>query len=286
MSRWTWTWAAEYLALARAKGLILDDLPKLHFRIRSNYLHSRFKDLKRRDQLWKNLLVSHYREILAQVILSVTHGFVHFGPQLAMYKLLELIESSNGASVRTIAWVWVIVLGFSLALSSWMEVWLHWIVLARLGLPIRTELSALIFSKAMRRKDVKGSQISKRPADAVLQDETNPDEDVQKSRQSIINLIAVDAKRVSDFATFHYVFYGSAAKFTTSIVFLLQLIGWKSLLAGIAISVLITPLNVYASRKFAEAQRDMMAERDRKMAVITEALQGTLKSVAFMDDRI
>lgn len=286
IGRWTWTWAAEYLAIARVNGLILDDLPKLHFGIRSNFLHNRFSNLERRDQLWKNIFVSHYRELLAQMILSAAQGFVQFGPQLAMYKFLELLESSNGASVRKTAWAWVIALGISLVLASWMEVWLHWIVLARLGLPIRTELSALIFSKSMRRKDVKGVQISKRPADVVHQDETNADEDVQKSRQSTINLIAVDAKRISDFATFHFVLPQSAAKFTASIVFLLQLIGWKSLLAGMAVSVLVTPINFYASRKFAKGQTDMMAERDRKMAVITEALQGMLKSVALTNVKV
>lgn len=221
--------------------------------------------------------MAHHWEIVAQSVLSVAQGIVQFGPQLAMYKFLELLETSHDTPVQTIAWAWVVGLGASLVLASWMEVWLHWIVLARLGLPIRTELSALVFTKSMRRKDVKGVQMSKKITDAIIQNETNANEDVQESRQSIINLIAVDAKRISDFATFYYVFPQSATKFAVSMVFLIQLIGWKSVLAGMAVFVLITPFNVYVSSRYGKDQIDMMTARDRKMAFITEALQGMLK---------
>lgn len=277
LNQWTWTWAGEYLALARVNGLSLEDVPKLHLRVRSSYLHAYFSAMKQKPQLWSTLVISHHWEILVQSLISIAQGVVQFGPQLAMYKLLELLERHGDASGLAQAWAWVFALGFLSLLASWAETWVHWIVLARLGSPIRTELSALIFGKAMRRKDVKSVRISKKSDGVVPNEAITADEDVQKSRQSIINLVAVDAKRIADFATFHFVFAQTASKLTTSIVFLIRLIGWKSLLAGMAVSVLVTPINIYASKCYTKAQTGLMAARDRKMVVVTEALQGMLQ---------
>lgn len=258
-------------------GLSLEDVPKLHFRVRSSYLHTCISAMKQKPQLWRTLVDSHFREIIVQSVISIAQGVMQFGPQLAMYKLLELLERSEDASGLSGAWAWVIAMGLLSVLASWAETWMHWIVLAGLGSPVRTELSALIFAKSMQRKDVKSVQISKK-LDGIVPNEATPaDEDVQKSRQSTINLVAVDARRISDFATFHFVFSQTAAKLATSIVFLIQLIGWKSLLAGMAVSVLVTPINIHASRWYTKSQTDLMAARDRKMVVITEALQGMLK---------
>ena len=59
-----------------------------------------------------------------------------------------------------------------------------------------------------------------------------------------------------------------------SIVFLIQLIGWKSLLSGFAIFIIVLPLNVITSKKFTDAQGSLMATRDKKLIIVTEALQG------------
>ena len=337
LNQWTWTWASEYLALAHLKNrLVLSDIPVLHLGARSDYLVSRMTSMKPRDRLWKTLIVAHFLELVIQWIISIIQGIIQFAPQLAMYKLLELLEDrSAGNPIAKIAWAYVIGLGVSISLAGWMETWMHWIVLARLGLLIRVELSALIFSKSMRRKDVKGSQKDKGSIDTVVSginetvskpsnvdtrvvfdqntpksDEINissegitewsPDqpleqssalpgkevynqstsksnddlEDVLESRQSVINLIAVDTKRIADFATYHYIFAQTIAELAASIAFLLLLIGWRSLFAGLAVSALVTPINIYASRKFSKSQGDLMSARDRKMVIITEALQG------------
>lgn len=337
LNQWTWTWAGEYLALASLKNrLVLSDIPVLHLGARSDYLVSRMTSMKPRDRLWKTLIFAHFRELVIQWMISLIQGIIQFAPQLAMYKLLELLENrSEGNPIAKSAWAYVIGLGVSISLAGWMETWMHWIVLARLGLLVRVELSALIFSKSMRRKDVKGSQKDEGSIDTVASginetvtkpsniktrvvfdpntpksDEINipsegitersPDqpleqsftlpgkevynqstsksnddlEDVLESRQSVINLIAVDTKRIADFATYHYIFAQTIAELAASIVFLLLLIGWRSLFAGLAVSALVTPINIYASRKFSKSQGDLMSARDRKMVIITEALQG------------
>ena len=61
---------------------------------------------------------------------------------------------------------------------------------------------------------------------------------------------------------------------TVSVAFLIKLIGWKSLLAGLSVFAAVLPLNIYTSKRFSDAQGDLMKIRDQKMVVVTEALQG------------
>jgi hypothetical protein len=137
----------------------------------------------------------------------------------------------------------------------------------------------------MRRKDVKGaSKSTKKEAEEVPnvsgdaaadkpeikeEDETDP-----KGKQSTVNLIGVDTKRVSDFASFNNYFPGSLFKLIVSFTFLVSIIGWKALFAGFLAMSLTIPLNIYFSKRYSAAQDRLMKVRDVKMGVVTEALQG------------
>ena len=224
--RYTFTWAGVTLILARKKKTLgLDDLPILHAEGRSAYRQEYFSTRKARDQLWKTLLFAHLPEILFQNVFTALQSVAQFIPQLVLYQLLKRLESrTKGASADMAAWGLVVALGLAIILSAWTQAWLHWIVWARLGQPIRTELSVLIFGKATRRKDVKGVQKTNRTTDVDVVNEINmatagsetndqdtaetyptagpnpsqgktaPAEDasednIQKSRQSTINLV-------------------------------------------------------------------------------------------------
>jgi hypothetical protein len=158
---------------------------------------------------------------------------------------------------------------------SWSEV----------AIPIRSQVSALIFQKAMRRKDVKGASKSNKKESAdvpnLATDATTDkaevdeeDEDDPKGKQSTVNLIGVDTKRVSDFASFNNYFPGSVFKLIVSFAFLISIIGWKALLTGFLAMSLTIPVNIYFSRRYSAAQDRLMKVRDVKMGVVTEALQG------------
>ncbi|KAL8773661.1 MAG: hypothetical protein Q9209_001427 [Squamulea sp. 1 TL-2023] len=301
LNRWTFTWADELLAFAKKNhGLDLTHLPRLHLRLRSSYLEKSFNEKKRSHVLWKDLLTVHRHELASQSILSISQGVIQFAPQLAMYKLLELLEQrSKGSAIAHEAWAWVFGLGIAIIVTAWLETQMHWVVWARMGSLVRSELSALIFSKSMRRKDAKGHQKAKAQGVIDANGATEPvaqgfanqkqthlgaplpqpldgdeDEEVQKSRQSVINLVAIDTKRISDFATCHWIFSQTIAKLLASIFFLSKLIGWPSLLAGFAFAAVTLPFNIWASRTYSNTQTGLMKARDRKMVVVTEALQG------------
>ncbi|KAL8650433.1 MAG: hypothetical protein Q9226_005147 [Calogaya cf. arnoldii] len=91
--------------------------------------------------------------------------------------------------------------------------------------------------------------------------------------QDASNLVAVDTKRISDFASLSWFFPASALRLIVGVWFLYTLIGWRSLLMGMLAWLLTVPTNIYVSRRYSSLQGDLMQVRDQKLACITEALQ-------------
>ncbi len=171
-------------------------------------------------------------------------------------------------------------LGVAIIAQSWVESYVFWLSWAERTIPVRSQLASLIFEKAMRRKDVKGSGKSRKKAaeptagKPVAPVEADDSEELKKSKQSTVNLIGVDAKRVSDFCAYQNLFPGSLFKLMVSLAFLTQLLGWKALLSGFSAMLAIMPVNIYFSKRYSDAQDRLMKVRDEKMEVVTEALQG------------
>ena len=225
LGRYTFSWAGRILALARhKKTLDSEDLARLHLRARSAHLQKDFESKRKRAHLWRGLITAHYTEIIFQFIYAVVESAAQYVPQVSMYLLLSTIERrSKGTPTSKMAWIFVATLGLSIIFASWAQAWLYFIGYARLGQPVRTELSAMIFVKATRRKDVKAVQKAKdlavqadsfdsTPAgpqgpipqttveqsaesglDPALthhvQTSDDVEEDIQKTRQSTINLV-------------------------------------------------------------------------------------------------
>ena len=298
IGRYGFAWPGSLLRFAAAnKSLNVGDLPEIDHEVRSKNLRQRFEAVGKKDALWKSLFWSHNVSFIAQWILVVITSVTNFLPQVALLYILKALEARDAGQASALQlWIWVLALGASITLSSWIEAWLYFVVFSKLGIPIYEQLSAVIFGKSMRRKDVKGpgkkdeteptptpTANGEIPVSQVLESEgqdnggtvgEGDDEDSQQTRQSTINLIGVDGKRVADFATFSYIFPGTVVKLTFAFAFLISMIGWLPLLAGMLVPIIVLPINILASKRYAKAQDGLMKMRDKKMAVVTEALQG------------
>lgn len=287
LGRYTFSWASSLLSYAvKNRTLELGDLPKLRSAKRADQLRNNFEQARGSRKIWVALVFAHWRSLLLQVCLTLIISILSFGPQMALFNILSSLENRGSDAWHLWqAWIWVLALGGLMLLHSTIEAWLFWAVCSKLGVPIYAELSAVVFAKSMRRKDAKHTKKSKdqnspeASAKALLADQQEEDDEddeasVKKSRQSIINLAAVDARRVSDFTSYAYLIPSASLKVMLGCGFLIKILGWRSALAGIAVSVLVTPLNIYAAKKYTGAQDRLMKLRDAKMAIVTEALQG------------
>jgi ABC-type multidrug transport system fused ATPase/permease subunit len=305
LARFAFAWPAPILRFAAAnKGLEIKDLPELDYQIRSKTLTERFDWSGSKNRLWKSILRSHKTAFISQFIFVNITSVTHFLPQIALYFILRALEARDAGDDSTFwLWVWVSVFGLSIIVSSWLEAWLFFICYSGLGQPIFQQLAAVIFGKAMRRKDIKGvakTSLESMGTDGSIlvneesafkkgEDPTKLNElenEGQKTRQSTINLVGVDSYRISSFSTYLHIFPGTAIKLTLAFGFLIKLVGWIPLLAGLAIPALFTPANVFAAKRYSAAQDDLMKLRDKKIAVVTEALQGIrqIKFSAFEDN--
>jgi ABC transporter transmembrane region len=304
LGRFGFSWPSPLLRFAaRNKGLDIGNLPEIDYQIRSKTLRETFDRVGRQNRLWKSLFWSHKWAFVSQSILVAITSVTNFLPQIALFFILKALEGRDaGHDSVSRLWLWVFALGLSIVISSWLEAWLFFVCFSRIGQPVFQQLAAVIFGKAMRRKDIKGvtKKILKdlnmngaipvnEGAGPKGEDSTKKDEDAddeQKTRQSTINLVGVDSYRISSFATYVYIFPGTVLKLALAFGFLIKLIGWIPLLAGLAIPTIVMPVNAFASKQYANAQDDLMKVRDKKMAVVTEALQGIrqIKFSAFEDN--
>ena len=291
IGRLGFSWPGPLLQLAATnKGLEMNDLPEIDYQTRSKVLRQNFDQVGRKNKLWKSLFWSHKRAFISQCILVTITSTTKFLPQIALFFILDALEDrdSGGGSIFRL-WTWVFILGLSVVISSWLEAWLDFVCYSRIGQPIFLQLAAVIFGKATRRKDVKGvgrktltvthravvpanEGAEPKGEDSTQEEEDRDDE--QENRQSTINLVGVDSYRISNFATNTRLFPDTVLKLALTFGFLLRLIGWAPLLAGLAIPTIFTPINAFVSKRYANAQDDLMKNRDKKMAMVTEALQG------------
>ncbi|AEO70139.1 uncharacterized protein THITE_45545 [Thermothielavioides terrestris NRRL 8126] len=301
LGRFTFGWPTALLDLAaRKKDLDLADLTRPDHNTRAASVSA---DWKTKDKggrrLWLAIALAHKESLAIQWFLTLCSSVLNFLPQWVILQFLRFLENRRPGSRQNVeAWMWVVWLCIAIIAQSWVESYVWWLSYADLQIPIRAQLAALVFEKSMRRKDVKGAGKAKKkdpgpesgsaepaiggPALAsTAPDHSDTDvekeddsEELKKSKQSTVNLIGVDGKRVAEFCSYQNIFPGSLFKLIISLAFLIDLLGWRALLAGFSAMLAIMPVNIYFSKKYSAAQDRLMKLRDEKMEVVTEALQG------------
>ncbi|KAL4973564.1 P-loop containing nucleoside triphosphate hydrolase protein [Aspergillus desertorum] len=278
-NRFTYGWATDLLSfVSRNKGLGIDDLPKLPSAARAETVLIKLQQSQAGRKLWVALAEIHARALMVQSFLSLVVCVLGFGPQVALYQILMNMEDRAGLQADpTAVWMWVGGLGLLLALSSSIESWLWWLIYSDLWVPIYEGLSGLVFAKSMRCKDVNSPKTKAAQEHGEWEEESEEDEkgeEQERNRQSIINLAAVDAKRIADFVTFSYLIPSCVLRLAIAGGFLVRLIGWPSLLAGLGGAVLLAPFNSWLTNRYALAQEEFMRASDKRTTAVAEVLQG------------
>lgn len=314
LQRYSFAWARNLLYKAKAEGrLEYNDLPALHRAARTEALLLRFFDISNRGtrwqtSLWAKIFVAHEGLFCQQWVLTVASSFALYAPQLCMLNMLRLVEERHQPDFTVASlWFWVAALGLSKMVQVAIGSWLEWVKWAMLSVPVRSQLAAMVFQKSLRTKDVKvvkamnkeekkqvGAELDERtsspgaeeeeflmegwrddhpgvPKNAAEGAEDNPSSGMQ---QGIINLIGVDTVRIALIAAENNLLLSTMLSLGLALAVLSNLLGWLGVCAGLVMPILLTPLNLWATRKYADAQDSVMTIRDQRMALIGEALRG------------
>ncbi|KXJ91510.1 P-loop containing nucleoside triphosphate hydrolase protein [Microdochium bolleyi] len=299
-SRYNWSWAFNVLQAAKEKNnLDMKDLPRPDHYVKASSATARWEMHNFTGPLWLSIVKAHKGTLALQWFLTLCTSVLNFAPQWCVLQLLRILENRESSEpLGYDAWLWVIWIGVTIVAQSWVESHVFWLSYGQLCVRVRAELSALVFKKSMRRKDVKEAKKKNKPTASAPEltiagaagnstavdapdvsppqddeEEEDPDQ-LKKSKQGTVNLIGVDAKRVADFCAFANYFPGSLFKLIVSLAFLLDLLGWKALVAGFSTMLTVMPVNIYFSKRYSDAQDRLMKVRDEKLEVVSEALQG------------
>ncbi|KAF5982152.1 hypothetical protein FBULB1_4402 [Fusarium bulbicola] len=284
-SRYTWSWVDPLLSFAVKKNdLDASDVPHVDRTLRAADLKEDWLASKPQGSLFRSLFWAYKGSFMVQLSLTVSRNILALLPFWIMLRVINILEQRDvGLSGASNLELWILIFamaGFNL-LDAWVEGWVFWYSFASIALPIRSQLSTLIFEKSLRRKNVKSADKSKESDEPQDQAEDKKNEEgtddgssVLKSRQAIVNLVGVDALRISNFTGFQFLIINSVFKLIFFSFFLVRLIGWIPFAAGLIAWGLTLPANTYFSRELLSRSDKLMKLRDEKLAVVNEALLG------------
>ncbi|KAI5459860.1 P-loop containing nucleoside triphosphate hydrolase protein [Mariannaea sp. PMI_226] len=98
-----------------------------------------------------------------------------------------------------------------------------------------------------------------------------------KTTGDIVNYMAVDAQRLQDLTQFAQQAWSAPFQIVICMVSLYNLVGW-SMMAGIAVMIIMMPLQGFVARIMKNMQKDQMKNKDARSRLITEIINN-MKSI-------
>lgn len=330
LSRGTWGWPRTLMDKASKQGDLEErDIPQPDHLLRVDEVMVTWNSQSKGQTLLRDLWTVYRGRILLQwttTILRCVFGVIPFWVMLDLVQRLTDRGGDAGAPSRELCGL-VVLLGLVSMAEQWADSWVSFYAINMLMMPMRAQLSALIYEKSLRRKNVKSAEKTKEgdqgereaatsarsenhdgdeetplldghsdgnqaaanngtdtnPSDTngntkktedQKPNDSKPEDTSFQSRQSVVNLVGIDTRRISNFMAMQFFIVASFGKLIFYSIFLIQLIGWIPFVVGILAWALVLPINTYFSKRLIKLTAKIMTVRDKKLAIVNEALQG------------
>ena len=298
--------------MSATKLVNVADLPAMDATARAKDAKQAFQSisLKPSVPLWLQIFWAYRWQFLFQWTLTCFSAVVDAAPQYAVLRLLQYLEARDGVNpIDPEAWLWVGCLLLATLTETVVDNRIGWLMWSDLAIPIRLTLTSLIFEKMLKSKDCKeppkreaekekkedgpdanGTASKKSAANgtangaaanrsaahgsAEKKTDSGSKEDQSEPEKNAVNMFTVDTNLSGHMAAMSQYYIMFVSKFLVTIVFLLFLVGWQSLLAGMVATALFYPVNKYLVTRYQGFQKALMKIRDRKTTMVTEALTG------------
>lgn len=217
-------------------------------------------------------LFAHFKVLFAlQGFWAILDSALVFVPTLLLKKVLEYVADQS-STTRNVAWCLVILMplskmadsttsGFSLFLGR------------RVCVRMRAIIIGQVYAKALRRRITtsESSEETSEDSDSKKSDSGKKEAKDSKSSElgAIINLMAIDAFKVSEICGYLHYFVGAILMLIFCIVLLYSLLGWSAL-AGGSIIILLLPFNYKFSAWVGRAQKTMLGVTDKRIQKMNE----------------
>ncbi|KAF2715080.1 P-loop containing nucleoside triphosphate hydrolase protein [Pleomassaria siparia CBS 279.74] len=296
----TFGWVDAIVWKGYKKSYELADVWNLPPNDKAGFVIANYRQVKKTSKMAFHLLKHFKRGLIIQSSWAVLSGFLTFAPTLLLKAILEYVEAPD-LTPQNAAWFYVILLFVSGCLSALSEGQALWIG-RKICIRLRAVIIGEIYAKALKRRvasgaldKILGEERKKKPQDegrpkilkrimtfgrkkkkateASKQEEDPPKpDDSQVTTGAIINLMAVDAFKVSEVCAYlHFLWANTPVQVTVAVFLLYQLLGYSSI-AGISMMIVLLPINLWVAKQFGVIQKLVLAATDARIHTTNEVL--------------
>lgn len=261
-------WIDPMIMKAYKSSIEMKDIWSLRDDDYSYVVLKNFEDFKTSSRFAVKLFKYFQGLFAVQGLLTVVESFLMFAPTYFLKKLLEYVQTPE-LTPTNLAWFYLFLM-FFLRLVNTLCYGVALYTGRRICIRMKAVIIGEIYSKALRRKMAVSSP-KKEDKKADDDTEEKPDEQI-RDLGGIINLMSVDAFKVSEICGYLHFFVSGALSATIAIIFLYELLGWSALVGAVAIVALL-PVNYKISLKVGDLQKKILGITDKRIQKLNEALQ-------------
>lgn len=223
----------------------------------------------------KNLLLFFKKYLFLQAFFAFLNSIFAFVPTVLLRKLLEYV-SDQSTMPKNVVWLYVIFMLVTKTLCAGLS-GQSLFYGRRVCIRVRSIIISEVYSKALRRKisvqhKPKDEEATEENKEGEGDEEAKGDEEEIEENSSlggIINLMSVDAFKVSEVCAYLYGFVEAIVMTVVALSLLYQLIGFSSII-GAALILLMSPINFKLMNYLGEMQRRSLAVTDKRIQKLNE----------------
>lgn len=294
----TWSWVDSIVWTGYKKTYELSDVWNLTPKDKAATVIANYRQVKKTSSLAFHLLKHFKRGLLIQGAWAALSGVIAFTPTMLLKLILEYVEEPENTP-KNAAWFYVILFFVSGCLSALADGHALWIG-RKICIRLRAIVIGEIYAKALKRRAAAGADkvlgekkkktsedesqpgrlkrlltFGRKKKKTAQKDDQKDDEDsadAQVTTGAIINLMAVDAFKVSEICAYlHFLWANTPVMIIGAVTLLYTILGYSSI-AGLGMMVFLLPVNIYVSNQFSSIQTLISAATDARIHTTNEVL--------------
>lgn len=276
----SWSWINKFVWTAHKSTIEFKDVWGLSLEDYSIFVVKKFRRYTGRFSKNRGFtvnLLSFFSKYLAlQGFWAFIESIISFIPTLLLKRILEYVEDRDSAPAN-LAWFYV----FGMFLCRILVAVCQGQALffgRRVCIRMKAIIISEIYTKALKRKisanSAKQSSDEVDPQKLNEQEQINGDEESTTSANlgAIINLMAVDAFKVSEICAYLHAFVEAVVMALVAFVLLYHLLGFAAIV-GAALIVAMMPLNFKLATWLGHLQKATLSVTDKRIQKLNEAFQ-------------
>lgn len=222
-------------------------------------------------------LFAHFKYLFAfQGFFAICESILIFGPSLLLKKLLEYVQDPSTYPV-SVAWGFVLLMPIVKIFDSFCS-GCSLFMGRRVCVRMRAIIIGEVYAKALRRRITVADDTEEEKNQKADKKEKKKDKEGEEPSEktaelgAIINLMAIDAFKVSEICGYLHFFVSALLLIFICVFFLYTLLGYSALIGSLSIICLL-PVNYKIALYLGELQKRMLAVTDKRIQKMNETFQ-------------